>query len=62
MLTIIISDLLWGYLHGVKVPGISPRFDLLFRVAETLLTIPHSNAGEERMFSYIKKKKKKKKN
>ena len=58
MLTIIISDLLWGYLQGVKVPGISPRFDLLFRVAET---IPHSNAGEERMFSYISKKKKKKK-
>ena len=36
-------DLLWGYLQGVKVPGISPRFDLLFRVAETVLTIPHSH-------------------
>ena len=53
--------LLWGYLQGVKVPGISPRFDLLFRVAETVLTTPHSNAGEERIFSCISKNKNKQK-
>ena len=33
------------------------EFDLLFKVAEVVMTIPHSNAGEERIFSLINKNK-----
>lgn len=32
------------------------KFDL-FRVAEVIMTIPHSNAGEERIISLIRKNK-----
>ena len=50
-------DVLWGYLRGIKEPGSSQlMFGLLFRVAE-VMTIPHSNAGEERIFSFINKNK-----
>ena len=49
-------DALWSYLRSVNKPGTKvPQFDLLFRVAKTILTIPHSNASEERIFSYISK-------
>ncbi len=49
---------LWGYLRGVKEPGTSQtKFGLLFRVAKVVMTIPHSNAGEERIFSLINKNK-----
>ena len=42
-------DILWGFLRGVKKPGTNSfEFDLLFKVAEVVMTIPHSNAGEER--------------
>ena len=51
-------DVLWGYLRGLKTLGTNAfEFDLLFRVAEVIMTIPHSNAGEERIFSMIKKNK-----
>ena len=51
-------DVLWGYLKGVKKPGSSSyEFDLLFKVAEVVMTIPHSNAGEERIFSLLNKNK-----
>ena len=51
-------DVLWGYLRGVKIPGTNCfAFDLLFKVAEVVMTIPHSNAGEERIFSLINKNK-----
>ena len=44
-------DALWSYLHSVNKPGTKvPQIDLLFRVAETILTIPHSNASDERLF------------
>ena len=33
------------------------EFYLLFKVAQTVMTIPHSNAGEERIFSLINKNK-----
>ena len=46
-------DVLWEYLRGVKKPGASRcEFDLLFRKAEVVMTIPHSNAGEERIFFF----------
>ena len=51
-------DLLWGFLRGVKKTGTNLiEFDLLFKVAEAVMTIPHSNAGEERIFSLINKNK-----
>lgn len=51
-------DALWGYLRGVRKPGCNElEFNLLFKVAEVVLTIPHSNAGEERIFSFINKNK-----
>ena len=51
-------DFLWGYLRGVKKRGTnSNKLDLLFKVAEVVMTIPHSNAAEERIFSLINKNK-----
>ena len=51
-------DTLWGYLRNLKAPGANVlEFDLLFQVAEAVMTIPHSNAGEERIFSLINKNK-----
>jgi hypothetical protein len=51
-------DTLWGYLRGMKAPGTNDLlFGLLFKVAEIVMTIPHSNAGEERIFSLINKNK-----
>ena len=51
-------DILCGYLKGMKKPGASRcEFDLLFKVAEVMNIIPHSNAGEERIFSLINKNK-----
>ena len=51
-------DVLWAYLKDVKKPGLTQcEFDLLFQVAEVVMTIPHSNAGEERIFSLINKNK-----
>ena len=51
-------DVLWGFLKGVKTAGTNTlEFDLLFKVAEVIMTIPHSNAGEERIFSLINKNK-----
>ncbi len=51
-------DYLWGYLRTLQEPGTNHKaFGLLFRVAELIMTIPHSNAGEERIFSLINKNK-----
>ena len=51
-------DCLWGYLRGKKEPGTHIlAFSELFRVAEVIMTIPHSNAGEEQIFSLINKNK-----
>lgn len=51
-------DILWSYLKSVNKPGSSEyEFDLLFKVAEVIMTIPHSNAGEEQIFSLINKNK-----
>ena len=41
-------DVLWTYLKDLKKPGTQEcEFDLLFKVAEAIMTLPHSNAGEE---------------
>ena len=51
-------DLFWGYLKSMKKPGTNVlEFENLFKIANAVLTIPHSNAGEERIFSLINKNK-----
>lgn len=51
-------DDLWLYLATLKIPGTNEReFDLLVKVAQCVMTIPHSNASEERIFSLINKNK-----
>lgn len=49
-------DIIWGHLAQMKLPGTGIlRFPQLANVAQVVLTIPHSNAGEERVFSIIRK-------
>ena len=51
-------DALWAYLGSRREPGTNRfEFDQLLKVATAILTIPHSNAGEERIFSLINKNK-----
>ena len=51
-------DVLWAHLSDMSslATGES-RFPLLSTVARLVLVIPHSNAGEERVFSLINKNK-----
>ena len=49
------TEILWGYLRNAKEPGTNDlAFGQLLRVAEVILTIPHSNAGKQ-FFFLIKK-------
>jgi len=49
-------DVLWTYLKDLKKPGTQEcEFDLLFKVAEAIMTLPHSNAGEERILHSLTK-------
>ena len=49
-------DRIWSHIAEIKLPGMdSVRFCRLAKVARLVLTIPHSNAGEERVFSVIRK-------
>ena len=50
-------DVIWGQLNATKSADGAPRFDLLARVALTVLCLPHSNAEEERVFSMTGKNK-----
>ena len=50
-------DVIWGHLNATKSADGTHRFDLLARVALTVLCLPHSNAEEERVFSMIGKNK-----
>ena len=46
-------DVLWGYLKNIKKPRTKTlEFDLLFKVVETVMTIPYSNTGKEQIFSH----------
>jgi len=49
-------DVIWAYLMGLKSNDGTLAFELLSRVAKVVLVIPHSNAGEEHVFSLIKSK------
>ena len=48
-------DDLWSYLATLKMFGTNDKeLDLLVKVARCIMTIPHSNAYEERIFSLTK--------
>lgn len=48
-------DALWGYLGSVKTgDGCNLKFKHLSRVAKLVLTLPHSSAAEERVFSLVR--------
>ena len=48
------ADVVW---HGLKDINGRPVFELLSHVAKLVLVLPHSNADEEHVFSFIRKKK-----
>ena len=50
-------DTIWAYMSGMKNVDSTLRFKLLSQVARLVLVIPHSNAGEERVFSLIRQNK-----
>ena len=50
-------DIVWGYLAEMKNCDGSLKFQSLSKVAKMVLIIPHSNAGEERVFNLIKQNK-----
>ena len=50
-------DLIWAHLSTMKNPDGTVRFAKLSKAALLVLTIPHSNAQEERVFSMVTKNK-----
>lgn len=50
-------DVIWHYLSTLKSGDGRFRFKRLSEVAMLVLTIPHSNADEERVFSMVRKNK-----
>ena len=44
-------DVIWGYLSSLKLGNGSHKFGRISDVAKTVLILPHSNTGEERIFS-----------
>ena len=50
-------DVLWGYISKIKTCFGRLQFNLLFKVAKLVLVLPHSNNGEERVFSMVRKNK-----
>ena len=51
-------DVIWDYVHGsTSVYGLLIRFEGLAKVALLVLTITHSNATKERVFSLMTKNK-----
>ena len=51
------ADAVWNQLGNMRRPDGQLRFHRLVRVAKLVLTMPHSNAAEERVFSMIRKNK-----
>ena len=50
-------DVLWTHLANLKHPDSTTVFEKLSTVALLVLTLPHSNAEEERIFSMVTKNK-----
>ena len=51
------KDTIWAYMSGIRNADSSLRFKLLSEVDQLVLVIPHSNAGEWRVFSLIRQNK-----
>ena len=49
------AHVLWNHMAKMKCPDGRQRFGKLSKTAMLVLTIPHSNAAEERVFSMIRK-------
>ena len=49
-------DIVWSHLQDMTTLDGHKRFPRLSKISLLFLTIPHSNAGEERVFSMVKKK------
>ena len=49
--------IVWHYIASMKMPDSTLHFPRLSRIALLVLTIPHSNAEEERHFSMVRKNK-----
>ena len=50
-------DVLCGHISKIKTCFGRLQFNLLFKVAKLVLVLPHSSAGEERVFSMVQKNK-----
>ena len=50
-------DVVWGYLGSMKSANSTIKLLRLSRVAQLVLTLQHSNAEDERVFSLINKNK-----
>ena len=50
-------DIVWHYIASMKMPDSALRFPCLSRIALLVLTIPHSNAEEGRLFLVVRKNK-----
>lgn len=50
-------DVLWHFISTLRCGDGRDRFKRLSSIAKLVLVIPHSNAGEERVFSMVKKNK-----
>ena len=48
-------DVLWHYLSSLKYPDNSLRFPWLTNAGKVILTIPYSNAEEEKLFSKVRR-------
>lgn len=46
-------DVIWGYLSSLKLGNESHKFHRISDIAKTVLILPHTNAGEKRVFSLI---------
>ena len=55
--TYMVLDKIWNYLGSLLNVDGTHRFPRLKKIARLILTIPHSNAEEERIFSIIRKNK-----
>ena len=51
------ADTLWHELEKQRDPNGKRKFGLLAPIAKLVLTLPHSNADEERVFSLVRKNK-----
>ena len=49
--------MIWGYLSSLKLGNGTHKFGRINDVAKTVLILPHSNAGEERVVSLKRKTK-----